>query len=73
MPAFLKSALETSSRIRSLGAFSRVYPVNLLGGGDVFLSLFEECIESFDFFYAYSFGKVTSSTEPSVEQIEFHA
>ncbi|MCI22794.1 hypothetical protein A2U01_0043970, partial [Trifolium medium] len=32
MPAFLKSALETSARIRSLGAFSGVYPVNLLGG-----------------------------------------
>ncbi|MCI88237.1 hypothetical protein A2U01_0109523, partial [Trifolium medium] len=32
MPAFLKSALETSARIHSLEAFSGVYPVNLLGG-----------------------------------------
>ncbi|MCI83867.1 hypothetical protein A2U01_0105143, partial [Trifolium medium] len=26
MPAFLKSALDTSAKIRSLGAFNRVYP-----------------------------------------------
>ncbi|MCI69761.1 hypothetical protein A2U01_0091024, partial [Trifolium medium] len=26
----------------------------------------------FDLFYANSFSKVTSSTEPSVEKIEFH-
>ncbi|MCI82314.1 hypothetical protein A2U01_0103588, partial [Trifolium medium] len=32
MFAFLKSTLDTSARIRSLGAFSGVYPVNLLGG-----------------------------------------
>ncbi|MCI97776.1 hypothetical protein A2U01_0119077, partial [Trifolium medium] len=32
MPAFLKSALKTSARIRSLGGFNGVYPVNLLGG-----------------------------------------
>ncbi|MCI66747.1 hypothetical protein A2U01_0088005, partial [Trifolium medium] len=40
--------------------------------GDIFLSLFKESVKGFDLFDTNSFSEVTSSTEPSIEEIEFH-